>query len=151
MLNYNDFKDYVESLVERSAIMKEYVLVVNEAQFKEFIKDVKKYPVLVAVIPSAMGGAFNEDNVREESLYAFFVLYPKNNGLKHIDYHNRMAETQAALVEIKDRILDDYNNNCQEYPFLHGHDWGGYHIDPEYDYLGFFGWSMTCKTTTWGY
>ena len=147
MINVKTYKNYWQDMVNRLSDLKESVLVANEAQLKEKIDDLDDFPVLVATIPSADGKATDVDNKKEVTNCLIFILKKVAASDRTDDsYIDDMQLMQQMIEEIEDKMEADKTDCDSSWHDLLKHlDVASYHIDPEFNYLGCDGWSLSFR------
>lgn len=148
MIKLNDFINYFKETKERINGLKRVIFVGTESDFAESIKNMPAtdFPCLVVIIPSADSAAQNDDNIKEINTSLCYVV-------KKIDHKNKseehilevMEETQDIMEELKAQMRNDKNNHqlINGKHFMHHLKLDGWHTDPEYNYLGTWGWSLS--------
>lgn len=147
MVNIKTYKDYWENIASRIGDLKAAYLVANEAQMKDIVANIADYPILVATVPSADPNSRDVDNMSETNTCLLFVLkkVAAADRPPGIDVDS-MEQTQSAMAKVKEYMLEDFANcdapyhNLMQYLSV-----GSFHQDPEYNYLGHDGWSLSFK------
>lgn len=123
-------------------------LVAREEQLQKNIKEIEQNkPFGVLVIPASMGSGQNEDNYTELSTLLFYFLEKvdeKNN--THQEYLDILSALQVKLEAFRDTLIhtiDDCSHPLHE--LGQNLDLKSIHIDPEYNYIGCHGWSISYK------
>jgi hypothetical protein len=153
MIGIRAYKQYWTNLATRIDGLQGAYLVANEAQLKNVVADIADYPVLVATVPSADADSRDEDNTGEVSTGIVFVLKKVADSDRTQDsYVDDMEQMQQIMSVVKQTMLDDKTNCASDYhPLMHRLQVGSMHQDPEYNYLGHDGWSMSFKLGSVGY
>jgi len=153
MINIITYRDYWESVKNRVAAIQSCLVVATEHQLGEKITNISEYPLLVAVIPSADPNSRDVDNVKEVNTGFIFVLKKLAESDKTDDsYLEVMNETQLAMQEVKNLVAADFSDcDAPGHEVMKRLDVSSFHQDPEYNYLGHDGWSLSFKFTSVGY
>lgn len=132
-----------EFLIDQN-IVKAAHLVVDEIEIARIAKNSTEYPISVIVIPSRDGENYNEDNIRHKSQMLIYFLSQMSALEKTEDsVLQNLEQTEAPLdifiAEMKKSVEQEshklYNLINQLPPT--------WHIDPEYDFHGLDGWSIS--------
>ncbi len=146
MISVNKFKELVIHLVASIDGINHHVITVQEDHFHKKAKDLTtdQMPLLLAVIPSADGEG-DHDNYGDRDNFLMFVLTrregsDRNDDNMITDYH----DTQQAIMAIKEKLIE-ISENCDSefHPDLQNLALDSFHMDPEYNFNGWDGWSMT--------
>lgn len=147
MIRVNDFKTYAESFVSRITGLKKAIVVSNEAQLIKYLDRLKKseFPLLVAVLPSADSTVRDNDNVKENSICLIYVLSKIDATSETYDsFIADMDSTQQLLSDVKNLMHQDKVSCGTTYHDLVKRlQCDKMHTDPEYNYLGCNGWSLS--------
>lgn len=130
------------------------IMVINQTDLRDAFKDLSSnsYPLAAVVMPSSKGDARNEDNYGEISQMLFFVLMPTAQMGKYNSWLSYMNMMQDAVAQIKQDIRDNIED-CQA-PFhdiFDKTDLNSFHTDPERNFMGNDGWSVSFKLKTYYY
>jgi len=124
------------------------MIVADESELSESIKELNdQETVLIAKIPSSDSEALDGDNMLEKEQCLIFVLQKVDfKSMTSIERTIVRIYTQAMMTSVKVHMkalaLDTDHNN--EYTVLMRRlDLNGMHTDPEYDYMGCTGWSLS--------
>lgn len=151
MIRIRTFKELMAHLVDEIAGLNHYIVAVREEQFKEKVKDLStdQMPLLLAVIPSADGEG-DHDNYSDRDNYLMFVLTRRESSDKNDDNMiDDYESTQDAMLAIKDKLIEIAADCSSPYHQEMEHlIVDSFHMDPEFNFQGFDGWSCTfvCKT-----
>lgn len=110
--------------------------------------------VLMAVIPSTDIETSDFDDIEEIDTCWVFVLKkadPSSMTREELSLHRNL--TQQIITEVKKDILrlsSDYDHQNNYTRLLHGLVPGRMHTDPEYNFLGCNGWSLSFSIKTKG-
>lgn len=110
--------------------------------------------VLMAVIPSADVEAFSSDDLEEIDTCWVFILKKADLSTmsrEELTEHRRL--TQIIITAVKNEIIrlsSDYDVNTAYTRLLRGLVIGKMHTDPEYNFLGCNGWSISFQIKTKG-
>ena len=147
MVNITTYNQYWQRVAATLAGLEAAYLVANEAQLKTVVANVAAYPILVATIPSADADSRDEDNLGEMNTGLIFILKKvADSDRTAAGYVADMATLQAVMASVKSLMLDDKTNCESEYhELMHRLQVTSMHQDPEYNYLGHDGWSLSFK------
>ena len=153
MVNIRTYKEYWEDMVTRIAELKESYIVAIETQLQKKISDVVEFPILVATVPSSNPDSKDEDNTGETNSCLIFILKKvAENDRDDANYIDDMELMQSIMKQIKDNMLTDMVNCEATYHELLSYlDVKSFHQDPEYNYLGCDGWSLSFKMGSIGH
>jgi hypothetical protein len=129
-------------------------LVANEAQLKDIInKPGSQFPMLLATIPSSSSNTRDADAAAEVSTCLIFVLdkaaaSDRTTG----NYIDKMAQLQQTMQAIKQVMLADYAMcDSPGHQVMKDLALQSLNQDPEYNYLGTDGWSLSFRLETDGW
>jgi hypothetical protein len=147
MVNITTYNQYWQHVAATIAGLEAAYLVANEAQLKTVVANVAAYPILVATIPSADADSRDEDNLGEMNTGLIFILKKvADSDRTSAGYVADMATLQTVMAGVKSLMLDDKTNCDSEYhELMYRLQVGSMHQDPEYNYLGHDGWSLSFK------
>jgi hypothetical protein len=129
-------------------------LVANEAQLKDVInKPGEQFPMLLATIPSADPESRDVDSISEKNTCLLFILEKVAAADRTAgNYITRMTALQQIMAGIKEEMALDFEGCARPgHAVMQRLDLGSLHQDPEYNYLGCDGWSLSFRFTTLGY
>jgi hypothetical protein len=149
MVEIGRLDEFCAAAVEECENLKSYVLVASEQELREYIGKIRDYPMLVGVIPQAMGDDVSHDNVAERNMALFFVLKPMKEMMTHDQRKDLWAETQTGMKELKEFI---HEGICGDFAdLLNDCDFGNREQEPEYQLADCQGWSLMFSFTTDGF
>lgn len=153
MVNIRTYKEYWADMVTRVPELKASHIVAIESQLQKIISDIPEFPIIVATVPSADPDSRDEDNTGETNSALIFVLKRVNENDRTDDnYIDDMALMQNIMKQIKDNMLADKVDCDAGYHDIMSYlDVKSFHQDPEYNYLGCDGWSLSFKVGSVGY
>ena len=153
MINIRTYKEYWEGMVSRIDDLKGSVLVATEHHFKNKVSNLKDYPVLVAVIPSSDPSSKDVDNIQEKNTGLIFILKKISaSNVNDENYIDDMELLQNVIKEVKELMVSDYTDCSSEYhQEMERLDVNSFHQDPEHNYLGHDGWSLSFNFNSLGY
>lgn len=153
MVDIRTYKEYWANMVTRIPELKGSFLVAIETQLQKKISDVAEFPILVATVPSADPDSKDEDNTGETNSCLIFVLKAvAENDRDDANYVDDMELMQGIMKAIKDFMLDDkVNCDATYHELMSNLNEKSFHQDPEYNYLGCDGWSLSFKVGSVGY
>lgn len=154
MIKLQDFKNYFDAYLTRIPAIKRCILVANEPQLLDYIKNMPEsdFPALVVLIPSSDSIAANPDNIMEANSCLIYIL-SKINKLDETpaSWFTNMGTTQQIMSDVKNMMLADRGNHDVMGHLLQRLDLNRMHTDPEYNYLGCNGWSLSFLILTPGF
>lgn len=143
MINIAALNQFATRLIADTELSK-YILVTNEGQLAKRMQDLKQsdFPLLVVVIPSYDAAAIDRDNFKLLSQMLMFVLkQDRFQGQKQELLEEDMEETLAITQSIMLTFMAGFDATDCIIP-----DWivtNSFHIDPEINFLGCNGWSIS--------
>ena len=152
LATYKTFWDHIAGVIQCSTVM----LVSDESELQKKIRDVADgEKILVAVIPSSDIFALDRDDYSEiDSCFVFILKKSDAASLTESELLAEREETQGMMIAAKTemlRLADDFTNHPDAIPHLMRHlVEGKIHTDPEYNYLGCNGWSISFSLRTLG-
>jgi len=132
------------------------MIVSDESELQKKIKEVDAgQKILIAVIPSSDFSAQDRDNVSEiDTCFVFILVKSDAASLTEDELFNEREMTQNMMIHAKTemmRLADDMTTHPDEPAHLMRHlAEGKIHTDPEYNYLGCNGWSISFALRTLG-
>lgn len=152
MINLINYKNYWTDMVNRVGALKQAVMVADESHLKDHLTKNPQYPLLVATIPSAGSNARDVDSYTEKNNALIFVLTKVAAADRTADsYIETMSTLQLVTAMVKTLMLEDFAS-CSNpmHEFMQHLDVGSFNQDPEYNYLGHDGWSLSFRFDTLG-
>lgn len=147
------FRDFAQYLVDNIEGLNHKVVTVKEEHFKQYAKDIdpSKLPLLLAVIPSLDGDGPDADNYSDEEAHLMFVL--TNRAASDRTPENEISDydlTYEITQAIKDLTIDN-SAECERpfHPELQHLVIKSFHLDPEYNFMGFDGYSISFRVKTY--
>jgi len=144
ILDYNTFWNHIVEICNLDL----FFLVSEESEMSSYIKEVEDdCMILVAVIPSSDTDAPDIDNIEEADSCVIFVMKkitPSN--LTAAEILQVRQDTQAAITSVKNEMIKhaaDVNNDDAGTKLMRRLVIDKMHTDPEYNYLGCTGWSLS--------
>jgi hypothetical protein len=149
-MNITELKALGQKCVDAIAELKQDVWVTTESELSRKVPNLRAddFPLLVMVTPSFDVEGQDADNVRDVAQLLFFVL--KKGGFqseKESTQEADMNETLLIIQQIKSYLLNGFPavEDCSLPNHIVPH---SFHIDPEFNYLGCNGWSMSFQIKT---
>lgn len=124
-------------------------VVVSENELKDLMGEIREWPLLVCVIPSATGDDRGHDNIAEKNVGLFFVLKPITEGMTPAERSDIWAETQQGMKELKEYIHFQSRNNFID--IFGDADLGKREQEPEQNVADCSGWSLVFSYSTDGF
>jgi len=152
--NYKNYWDHVVTELTPDGLKKAYVVATEERLTKK-INDLKgsESPFLVAIIPSSDPKSIDDDAVGEVNSGMIFILQKR----AHADQDDAtflqdMDTTQAIMKKVKELMQHDKITCSSAYhSIMERLNLSSLHQDPEYNYLGCNGWSLSFQFETLGF
>lgn len=155
MILVQRFKEYFDHCVDDIKALKSAHIVATEEGLGQKIKDIgiDQIPFLVAVIPSADPDSRDTDSVKEKNMSVLFVLTKRDPQDKdESSFINDMGHTQDITKLVKTMMKDDKDDcDAKFHDVMKYLDVNSMHQDPEYNYLGCDGWSLSFQFDTIGF
>jgi hypothetical protein len=149
MVSLERLNDFCEAAVEKCDNIKSFVIVANDAELKDVMDRVRKYPLLVCVIPACVGDDRGYDNVADRNAGLFFVLRPMKEAMTTAQRRELWTETQTGMKELKEFI---HASICGDFGDIFGDaDFGSREQNPEYQIVDMSGWSILFTFSTDGF
>ena len=153
MLLISKYKAYFETLKTRMTDIKSFVLVSEFEELEDYIKNLKKsdFPILVVREPSgdSMG---NEDNQRWKWPCLLYVLEKFDHTSEtYMGRWTAKANLLRIIGLVNDKMLEDMHNHTPDgdkLHLMHNLQPDGMHIDPENNFLGCLGYSLSFNLLT---
>ena len=153
MIKVNLLKSYFDAMAPRVLATKT-ILVRNETELAQKIKDFANGELfLVVVIPSSDTTARNSDNILEkETIILYAIKKVSHKDQDDADVISDMIQTQECITAVKDALLEDAGDcDALMHEQLSRLDFNSMHTDPEYNYLGCDGYSLSFVITSPGF
>lgn len=145
MITINQLRELSKQAVDHVVGLNKMVPVIDEAHLSKQIKDKQEedFPLLVTVIPSHSSQATDPDNIRWNSPLLFFILKKINRKVNTpddiFDYYHELQEVTKRFIDwMKDQKFTD-----QYCGLLKDLQEDGIQIEPEYNYFGCDGYSIS--------
>jgi len=150
MVRTSDYRAYFEAMKVLDARITIVKPVIKEDHLAGIIKKIKSTDIiLTCVIPSADTNALDGDNYGDLNSGLIYIL-KKADRTGDIDSKvwERIDLLQEIMEGVKNKMLSD-NANCENYPNMMSLlELNSLHTDPEYDFLGCDGWSLSFNFKT---
>lgn len=150
MVRTSDYRAYFEAMKVLDARITIVKPVIKEDHLAGIIKKIKSTDIiLTCVIPSADTNALDGDNYGDLNSGLIYIL-KKADRTGDIDSKvwERIDLLQEIMEGVKNKMLFD-NANCEDYPNMMSLlELNSLHTDPEYDFLGCDGWSLSFNFKT---
>lgn len=146
MIHIRTYQAYWLAMATRISNLSRVIFVRSEDELAAKIKDVADgEQVLIAVIPSAETFAGDYDNIREkESGFVYSLIKVSRNNMNDDDEVTAMESTQNTIEAIKRTMLSDAANcESQYHSLMKNMDFNRMRTDPEYNFLGCDGYSLS--------
>lgn len=153
MINLDTLKAFGEAIVADNSILKRFELIDSESAFAELEQNMSKNdtPILIGVMPSADGDDNDSDNVaeRSEMLLSVLEVIPPNSGIRQ--RFPVWKQTSEAMTEVKEFIHKQIEEQSVYYELLSDCNFNKRRITPEYNYMGFMGWTLVFDYSVSGF
>lgn len=150
MVDITTYKAFGDSAVIACENLNSHVFVSSEQELIDLIEKVDQFPLLVSVMPLARGEDESEDNVGESNSALFFVLKPWKNEATQAERMDLWSLTQQGMKEFKEYIAAQMAGG--EYlPMLWRSQFDRRTQNPEFNYLGMSGFSLSFNFSTDGF
>jgi len=149
MITIQRLEEFCIAAVAACEHIASYELVFSESELKDVIEDVKKFPLLVAVLPGANGDDVSYDNVAERNEGLFFVLKPTLERMSRKERVELWAETQEGMRELKEFIHANVIGDFRDIFF--DDSLKERSIEPEFNVADCNGWSLLFYYSTSGF
>ena len=153
MINVKTYREYFERAVSEIPELQGCIVVAAEEALAKKIKDIDSFPLLVAVIPSADPHTFDSDNFSDSNIALLFVLTRRGkSNYTEETFLDDLETTQGIISQLKLLMIADMQDcSSAGHPVMKNLDPGSFHQDPEYNYLGCDGWSLSFQFVTGGF
>lgn len=152
MIKIRDLKNYLESCNTRIDSITRALMVSTENQLVKKIDDFEETDiVLVMIVPSSDSKGKDVDNIIESETILMFILGKIDSGSEdEEDFIDNMEIFQNAVTDLKTLMIADKQDTESGCPLMKGLDLNSIHTDPEYNYLGCNGYSLSCNIISHG-
>lgn len=144
-INIAQLKSIAQMIVDNTAAT-HYEWVTTESHLSKKMSELKasQFPLLVAVTPSYNVDAQDHDSAKDISQMLFFVL-AKNDfqGAKPTTEAANADATLEIVNKIQEYLLNGFPDHTDDCIFPAAIEPGSFNIDPEWNYLGCDGWSIS--------
>jgi hypothetical protein len=155
MIRVKTYKHFFEHMAEAVQGISKVYTVADEQELEKFLRDLEdKEVVLVAVIPSSDTIFSDLDNKQEQDNAVVYILKKTSDSdMTEDDLLDLRDDTQIQITELKEQLhrmamdtdsLDPHIEMARRLVPV-------FHTDPEYNYLGCNGWSISFKWKTNSY
>ena len=153
MLSIKKLELYGESLKERIQGINHFLLLSEMVELEDSIKNLtqNQFPVLIFIEPSGDSAGNEDSQVWNWPCFAYVL---KKFDHTHETYRSRIntkASLQDLIQLVNDTMLADMHNHqpdSDHIHLMHRLQPSGMHIDPENDFLGCTGYSLSFKLIT---
>lgn len=146
MIPIKAYKNYWLSIQTRLPLIKHVLFVYHEEDLSIKIRDIKANEIiLVVLIPSSDAIQVDLDNLTDATTGLIYTVEKIDNrkGVSIVE-EDVMERTQNMLKAVKYLMhLDATTCGNYMHEYLKGTNFNKLHIDPEDNYLGSYGWSMS--------
>lgn len=153
MMRIQIFKSYWDEMANKVFATQAF-LVRSESELAQKIKDVEAGILfLVVVVPSSDTSALNAENIIEKETVVVYAMQKVDRANQNdADMLNSMVYTQDCITNIKSNIYNDATNcNSNYHQYMSRIDFNRLRTDPEYNYFGCDGYSLSLTITSPGF
>lgn len=155
MVPVKTYKSYWDDLGTGLSIDR-VLMVSDESELQQQIKDVALgEKILVAVIPSSDTEAPDVDNIEEvDSCFVFILQKVSFQDIMRDELLDVQQFTQELISSVKEQMTEDFANVNTDTPgskLMRRLVIDKMHTDPEYNYLGCTGWSLSFQLKSIGF
>ena len=154
MTDLHFYKEYWLSFIDRYMGITRVILVRSEDELRDKIATIKtKEPFLVVVIPSSDTDSPDHDNIRErETCIIYLLIKVSRQNQTEKDIEADQIFTQVKISALKSFMLADAQDGTHPHiEMLRQIEFSSMHTDPEYNYLGCDGYSLSFTLITKGF
>ena len=153
MIKIRDLKNYFDSCNSRIDAITKVCMVSTENQLVKKIDDFEETDiVLLVIIPSSDTKGKDVDNIVESETIIMFVIGKIDPSSEDDeDFIDNMEIFQNAVTDLKKLMIADKQDTESGCHLMKGLDLNSIHTDPEYNYLGCNGYSLSCNITSHGF
>jgi hypothetical protein len=151
-MKISDYKKYFESVRIAVPGISKVLVFASQDQFSEKVRDENPDDtLLILIIPSSDTNSVNVDDVMENNTGLLFIVkFTDIRSLENDDFVNFVDTMGDVMAQVKQKMTDDkHDHSCPG--IMHYFDPNNMHTDPEYDYYGTYGWSLSFNLLTPGY
>ncbi|MEI6577693.1 MAG: hypothetical protein WCO63_16070 [Bacteroidota bacterium] len=146
MIGIASFKTYFDSIVSRLAGIKSITLISAEADFALAIRNlpVTRFPAMLLIVPSADSIAATPDSVFEVSTCLLYIIQKvEASDQTPALFLEVLSNTQALMASVKTLMAADKGTHSITPHLTHDINLNAMHTDPEYNFFGCHGWSLS--------
>lgn len=146
MITIAQIKAFANRCIDNVDKLVYYEWVTTESGLSKKVANLKanQFPLLVVVTPSYDSDVVDRDSYWDVAQMLVFVLMrDKFQGANETNQADDMDTTLEIIGDIKYYLMAGFPDADQECVFHNGIVPSSFHIDPEYNYLGCNGWSMS--------
>lgn len=150
MIKIRDLNNYMDSCMSRIDLITKSHLISTENQLVKKVADFDYSDiVLIIIIPSADSKGKDVDNIIESETIIMFILGKIDESSEDDDdFIDNMEIFQNTVTELKELMIADKQDTESGCHLMKGLDLSSIHTDPEYNYLGCNGYSLSCNVTS---
>ncbi len=143
MLKISKYKEILLDFKDNISGIEEFFTARTEEELKRRIKEIDHF-FLIGIIPSANTDEKSFDNISENDTIILYVIKPIAERDRDNDDTTLQEEAQDIISEIKKRlytIADNYDHALHQ--TIRQINFGTMQTDPEYNYMGCDGYSLS--------
>jgi len=155
MIRVKEYKTFFEHMANCVPGINKVLIVADEQELEKFLREIAdKAVVMIAVIPSSDTIFTDLDNKQEDDNSVVYIIKKTTaRDMTEDDLLNVREDTQQKIMQLKDQLYymamdtesqDPINKMGRRLVPI-------FHTDPEYNYLGCNGWSISFKWKTNSY
>jgi len=148
MVNISSLLSLAENL-KNNTELNHVIWVTTESELSKKLPkaSLTSFPALVVVTPSYDSKGSDRESIRDITSLIFFILSKQSHqNIKEEELVMDMDKTLSICKQIETILISGFPN--QDTCYISNHvDPESFHIDPEFNYLGCNGWSMTFELT----
>ncbi len=145
MISIKQLNDYFTDVVTRSQGIKSMMMISSEADFGLAIRNLspEKFPAMLLIIPSADSVAPTTDSVSEVTTCLVYIIQKvEASDQTPASFVDVISVTQELMTLVKWIMLGDKGLHGPGH-ITHDINLNGMHTDPEYNFFGCHGWSLS--------
>lgn len=151
MIQISELDAFSAAVVKSCEHINEYEVVTSEAELKDVIDNVRRWPLLVSVLPGATGDDNGHDNIAENNEALFFVLKPSKEKQNRAGRMAIWQETQYGMKEFKEFVHQQISGEGDFSELFWDANLSERSQQPEYNVADCNGWSLLFSYSTNGF
>ena len=146
MIGILQYDSYFDTIALRIPGIKSVMLISAEADFALAIRNLpnEKFPAMLLIVPSADSIAPTPDSFTEVSTCLLYIIQKVEASEQTASsFLSVMANTQSLMASVKTLMASDKGNHSIQPHITHDINLNAMHTDPEYNFFGCHGWSLS--------